>query len=94
MLCNHLSATVGRREVVRHYQDVFELSERRVCQAMGFGRACHRYQSRRDPAVELRMRLKELAESRVRSDNQDESFASIWMGMSLEAARRVGVASL
>jgi hypothetical protein len=32
----------------------------------GFGRASHRYQSRRDPAVELRMRLKELAESRVR----------------------------
>lgn len=33
---------------------------------MGFGRASHRYTSRRDPAVELRMRLKELAESRVR----------------------------
>ena len=32
----------------------------------GFGRASHRYTSRRDPAVELRMRLKELAESRVR----------------------------
>ncbi len=57
---------VRRREVVRHYQDVFELSERRVCQAMGFGRASHRYQSRRDPAVALRLRLKELAESRVR----------------------------
>ncbi len=57
---------VRRREVVRHYQDIFALSERRACQAMGFGRASHRYQSRRDPAVELRMRLKELAESRVR----------------------------
>ena len=57
---------VRRREVVRHYQDVFALSERRACQAMGFGRASHRYTSRRDPAVELRMRLKELAESRVR----------------------------
>ena len=33
---------------------------------MGFGRASHRYQSRRDPAVALRLRLKELAESRVR----------------------------
>lgn len=57
---------VRRREVVRHYQDVFEVSERRACRAMGFGRASHRYQSRRDPEVELRMRLKELAESRVR----------------------------
>jgi transposase InsO family protein len=56
----------GRREVVRHYQEVFALSERRACRAMGFGRASHRYQSRRDPAMELRMRLKELAESRVR----------------------------
>ncbi|MFN3226048.1 MAG: IS3 family transposase [Hyphomicrobiales bacterium] len=41
-------------------------SKRRACRAMGFGRASHRYQSRRDPEVELRMRLKELAESRVR----------------------------
>ena len=57
---------VRRREVVRHYQDVFEVSERRACKAMGFGRASHRYQSRRDPAVELRMRLKEVAEARVR----------------------------
>lgn len=33
---------------------------------MGFERSSHRYQSRRDPEVELRMRLRELAESRVR----------------------------
>lgn len=55
-----------RREVVRHYQGVFQVSERRACRAMGFGRAAHRYQSCRDPAVEIRMRLKELAETRVR----------------------------
>lgn len=55
-----------RREIVRHYQTVFEVSERRACRAMGFGRASHRYQSKRDPATELRMRLKELAGSRVR----------------------------
>lgn len=57
---------VRRREVVSHYQDVFEVSERRACDAMGLGRASHRYRSRRDPEVELRMRLKDLAESRVR----------------------------
>lgn len=56
----------ARREVVRHYQDVFAISERRACDAMGFGRTSHRYRSRRDPAVELRLRLKDLAESRVR----------------------------
>ncbi|MBG6147829.1 transposase InsO family protein [Labrenzia sp. EL_142] len=42
------------------------MSERRACEAMGFGRASHRYRSRRDPEVELRMRLKDLADSRVR----------------------------
>jgi hypothetical protein len=52
-----------RREVIRHYQEVFALSERRACRAMGFGRASHRCRSRRDPALELRMRLKGLAES-------------------------------
>lgn len=57
---------VCRREVIRHYQEDFALSERRACRAMGFGRASQRYRSRRDPAVELRMRLKDLAEARVR----------------------------
>ena len=33
---------------------------------MGFGQACRRYQSRRDPAGALRLRLRDLAESRVR----------------------------
>jgi putative transposase len=56
----------ARREVVQHYQDVFALSERRACDAMGFERTSHRYRSRRDPALELRMRLKDLAESGVR----------------------------
>lgn len=57
---------VCRREVIRHYQEVFALSERRACRALVFGRASHRYRSRRDPALELRMRIKELAEGRVR----------------------------
>lgn len=57
---------VLRREVIRHYQMAFGLSERRACRAMGFGRASHRYRARRDPAMALRMRLKELAGSRVR----------------------------
>jgi putative transposase len=55
-----------RREVIRHYQEVFALSERRACRAMGFGLASQRCLSRRDPALELRMRLKDLSEARVR----------------------------
>lgn len=57
---------VRRREVVRHFQEAYAVSERRACRASGFGRASHRYKSRRDPHVALRMRLKELAETRVR----------------------------
>lgn len=55
-----------RRDVVRHFQQAYAVSERRACRVSGFGRATHRYQSCRDPLVELRMRLQELALTRVR----------------------------
>ncbi len=43
----------------------YDISERRACQAAGFGRSSQRYRKRSDPQVALRMRLKELA-ARVR----------------------------
>lgn len=55
-----------RREVVRHFEAAYAVSERRACRASGFGRASHRYRSRRDPQEPLRGRLKELAAARVR----------------------------
>jgi len=57
---------VRRREVVQHFQQAYAVSERRACHASGFGRASHRYKSRRDPQTPLRMRVKELAATRVR----------------------------
>lgn len=57
---------VRRREVVQHFQQAYAVSERRACGASGFGRASHRYKSRGDPQTALRMRVKELAETRVR----------------------------
>ena len=42
------------------------MSERRVCGATGFARSSHRYRSMADPQDELRLRLKELAATRVR----------------------------
>jgi putative transposase len=42
------------------------LSEKRACGLIGITRWINRYQSRRDPQDELRMRLRELAASRVR----------------------------
>ena len=55
-----------RRGVVEHLRTAYRVSERRACRATGFHRSTQRYRARRDPQVELRMRLKELAAARVR----------------------------
>ena len=57
-----------RRDVVRHLQGAYAVGERRgrACAATGFRRSSHRYRSRRDPQVELRLRLRDLAAARVR----------------------------
>ena len=49
-----------RRDVVGVLQGTYQVSELRACSAMVFGRSSHRYRSRRDPQVALRMRLKDL----------------------------------
>jgi putative transposase len=51
---------------VHHLQQVNDIGERRACEATGFHRSSQRYKSRDDPQTELRMRLKDLAASRVR----------------------------
>ncbi len=55
-----------RREIVRHLQTVYDVGERRACKATGFHRSSQRYKSRSDPQTELRIRLRDLAASRVR----------------------------
>ncbi len=55
-----------RRDVVGVLQSAYQVSERRACQATGFHRSSQRYRSRRDPQTELRLRLRDLAASRVR----------------------------
>ena len=44
----------------------YQLSEKRACGLFGITRWINRYQSRRDPQQELRIRLRDLAGSRVR----------------------------
>ena len=56
----------ARRGLVRQVRQAYQLSERRACGLVGITRWTNRYQSRRDPQAELRMRLRELAGSRVR----------------------------
>ena len=55
-----------RRDVIKHFCLAYRVSERRACRVAGFARASQRYRSVADPQDELRLRLKELAESRVR----------------------------
>lgn len=52
--------------MVTHLQHAFCVSERCACRATGFSRATQRYRSQAAPQGELRMRLKELAQARVR----------------------------
>jgi putative transposase len=55
-----------RRELVCEVRQAHQLSENRACELIGITRWSNRYQSRRDPQSELRMRLRDLAASRVR----------------------------
>ena len=55
-----------RRDVVQHLQQAYQVSERCACRATGFPRSTQRYCSQAAPQVELRLRLKELAATRVR----------------------------
>jgi putative transposase len=56
----------ARRQLVSHAREAYRLSEKRACGLMGITRWSNRYRSRRDPQDELRLRMRELAASRVR----------------------------
>ena len=56
----------AKREVVGFWMERFGFSERRACKLIGIARASHRYQRRPDANVDLRKRLRELAEERRR----------------------------
>ena len=56
----------AKREAVAHLRNVLEMSERRACTLIAADRKMIRYRSRRPPEVELRARLRELANQRRR----------------------------
>jgi len=51
---------------VREIRQAYELNELRACGLIGITRWSNRYQSRRDPQAELRVRLRDLASTRIR----------------------------
>jgi hypothetical protein len=52
--------------VVGYLCGAYRVSERHACQLLLLPRATHRYQSIRDPLTALRMRMRELAQARIR----------------------------
>ena len=54
-----------QRVLVREVQVAYRVAERRACRVLGFSRTTNRYRSRRNPRAELRVRLRDLAASRV-----------------------------
>ena len=56
----------AKREAVAHLRSVVQMSERRACILVSADRKMIRYRSRRPPDVELRTRLRDLANQRRR----------------------------
>jgi len=56
----------AKREAVAHLRNVLQMSERRACTLVAADRKMIRYRSRRPPEIELRTRLRDLANQRRR----------------------------
>jgi len=56
----------ARREIARYLEQRYEVSERRACRTITFSRATLRYRSYRDPRTALRIRMRDIAYSRIR----------------------------
>jgi len=54
-----------KRDLVNEMKTSYQVSERRACKTMEFARSVFRYESVTDHQIALRMRLRELAMSRV-----------------------------
>jgi len=59
-----------KRVLVQEVQEAYRVAERRACRVLRFSRATLRYRSTRDPRAELRVRLRDLATSRVHDGYQ------------------------
>jgi hypothetical protein len=98
MLQDVLSKKILRPAVKRDLVEVlkagYRISERRACRTMVFARSMIRYRSVADPQTELRMRLRELAMSRVAYGyrrlhilSKDVDHWAYWNGVKLDFSR-------
>jgi putative transposase len=55
-----------RRPVVSYLHDTYRVSERRACRVARMGISTFRYRSRLEPRTALRLRIREIAQTRVR----------------------------
>jgi transposase len=55
-----------RGPMVEHLASTYQVGERHSCRVLCVARATYRYRSHLDPRTELRMRIREIAQSRVR----------------------------
>ncbi|HEX2593598.1 MAG TPA: IS3 family transposase [Rhizomicrobium sp.] len=66
LLGKKMVGPVAKREAVAHLRNVMQMSERRACLLVAADRKMVRYRSRRPPEIELRTRLRDLANQRRR----------------------------
>ncbi|WP_155253484.1 IS3 family transposase [Bradyrhizobium japonicum] len=66
LLFKKMVGPAAKRAAVAHLEAAMGLSERRACSIVGADRKMIRYRSRRPPDIELRARLRELANERRR----------------------------
>jgi len=52
--------------MVEHLASTYQVGERHACRVLCVARATYRYRSHLDPRTKLRMRVREIAQSRVR----------------------------
>jgi len=63
-----------RGPTVDRLRSSYGASERHACRVLGVTRGTYRYRSCLDPRTELRMRIREIAQARVRTDTARSAF--------------------
>ena len=61
-----IAGRIKRRPVVSYWHDTYQMSERRACRVARLPVSTLRYESMLEPRTALRLRIREIAQTRVR----------------------------